>query len=58
MSKSKTGLVEVRILRDCTFGLCGEVAQIPAELVAAAEADGTVDGAASAVAYAKSLAEG
>ena len=59
MSKTKNttadALVEVRVLRDCTYGLWGEVAKIPAELVATAEADGMVDSHPDAVAYAKLL---
>ena len=60
MSKQKKpeGLVEVRVLRDCHFGLWGQVIEIPAEIVATAEADGMVDSAAESVAYAKQLAEG
>ena len=52
------GMVEVRVLRDCTYGLWGEVAQIPADLVATAEADGMVDSHPDAVAYAKLLQAG
>lgn len=64
MSKNKNApaeagpLVEVRVLRDCTYGLWGEVAKIPAELVATAEADGMVDSHPDAVAYAKLLQAG
>jgi len=54
MSKSKSSeTVEVRVLRDCIYGLWGEVAEIPRDLVATAEADGMVDSSAEAVAYAK-----
>jgi hypothetical protein len=46
-------LVEVRVLSDCQFGLCGEVASIPAALVAEAKARVLVDDDPAAVAYAK-----
>lgn len=56
MNKAKaSGLVEVRVLRDCVFGLWGQVIELPAEIVATAEADGFVDSSEESVAYAKSL---
>lgn len=51
MSKNK--LVKVRVLRDCTFGLWGEVASIPTDLVAGAKAQAMVDDDPAAVAYAE-----
>lgn len=57
MSGKNKNTVKVRILRDCTYGLWGEVAEIPTELLAGAEAQGLVDSAASAVAYAEKLAK-
>lgn len=46
---------KVRVLRDSPYGLVGEVAEIPTELVAGAEASGMVDSNEAAVAYAESL---
>lgn len=57
MSKKNSGLVEARVLRDCIFGLWGEVAEVPAELLPTAEADGLVDSNADAVAYAVAYAK-
>jgi hypothetical protein len=66
MPKTKTpaaaaqahGLVRVRVLADCAFGLVGEVAEIPAELVAAARARAQVDDDPTAVAYALAQQQG
>ena len=51
--KAKPALVKVRVLSDCAFGLVGEVAEIPFELVAAAKARAQVDDDPAAVAYAQ-----
>lgn len=48
-------ITKVRILRDCPYGLVGEVAEIPTELITGAEATGMVDSHPSAVKYAESL---
>ena len=53
--KTESGLTKVRVLSDCAFGLCGEVAEVPTELVAQYEARAFVDSHPDAVAYAKLL---
>lgn len=58
MAKEKNspgGEVKVRILRDCQYGKCDEVALMDAAL--AASLDGVVDTDPAAVAYAESLAK-
>ena len=55
MSKKHPEKTKVRVLSDCQFGLVGEVAEIPTELVAQAEAAAKVDSHPDAVAYAESL---
>lgn len=49
------GDVKVRVLRDCVYGLCDEVATMDAALAASLE--GVVDADPAAVAYAESLAK-
>ena len=53
MSKKQPETTKVRVLGDCAFGLCGEVADIPTDLVAAAKARALVDDDSAAVAYAE-----
>lgn len=53
MSDKKPKTTKVRVLSDCTFGLVGEIAEIPTELVAAAKAHAQVDDDPAAVAYAE-----
>jgi hypothetical protein len=48
-------LVEVRVLRDCPYGLWGQLVEIPREIVAQLKAAALVDDDPAAVAYAKSL---
>jgi hypothetical protein len=50
-----SGAVKVRILRDCVYGRCDDVAEIDAALVA--DLAGVVDADPAAVAYAESLAK-
>lgn len=50
--------VEARVLQACCYGAAGAVATIPASELAAAQADGLVDGHPDAVAYARSLSAG
>ena len=47
--------VEVRVLFDCTYGKCNDVAKVPGVEIANAKADGLVDDTPEAVAYARSL---
>lgn len=49
--------VEVRVLQACVYGAANQVTHVPAGELAAAKADGLVDDAAEAVAYARSLAQ-
>lgn len=49
------GLVRVRVLSVCTHGQPNDVAEIEAGLAEQAAADGLVDAAPEAVAYAQSL---
>ena len=52
--KSVAG-VEVRLLVDCGFGQCNDVATLPEDICAHAVAFGMADSDRDAVAYAKSL---
>lgn len=47
--------VKVRVLRDCQYGMCGEVVQMDAALAASLE--GIVDADPAAVEYAEALAK-
>lgn len=53
--RTASGTTRVRIITDGPCGLCGEVADIPTELVAAYEASLHVDSNPDAVAYAESV---
>ena len=53
--KAPEGEVKVRVLRDCVYGKCDDVATMDAAL--AASLDGVVDAEPAAVEYAESLAK-
>lgn len=57
MSSKRPALVKVRILTDCIFGLVGEVAEIPADMVARAKQLALVDDDPEAVRYAEQQRE-
>ncbi len=50
--------VFARVLQACAYGAINAVAEVPADEIKAAKADGLVDDNPDAVAYAKSLAAG
>ncbi len=49
--------IKVRVLTDCQYGKCNEVASLPASVAKQAESDGLVDTSPAAVKYAESLAK-